>query len=47
MYHLMHEELARARIEQRLRPQRAEGIRRSARLISLQIRRSRRQGHAQ
>ncbi len=45
MYHVMHEELARERIEQRLRPRRVEGIRRSARLISLQIRRSRSDGH--
>lgn len=46
MYQVLHEELARAHIEQRLRPRKVEGIRRSARLISLEIRRSRRAGHS-
>ncbi len=46
MYQVLHQELARAHIEQRLRPRKVEGIRRSARLISLEIRRSRRAGHS-
>ena len=47
MYHLQHQDLARAEVERRLRTRPVEGIRRSARLISLEIRRSRRAGHAQ
>ncbi len=45
MYQSQHLDLARLQIEQRIRPRRVEGIRRSARLISLEIRRSRRPGH--
>ncbi len=47
MYQLLHEELAREHIERRLRPRRVEGIRRSSRLISLEIRRARRADHRQ
>jgi hypothetical protein len=46
MYQLLHQELAREHIERRLRPPKVEGIRRSSRLISLEIRRSRRAGHS-
>lgn len=45
MYQSLHEELARAkRAEHRARAERV-GIKRSARLISLEIRRQRRAGH--
>jgi hypothetical protein len=47
MYQAQHFELARQNVEQRLRPQRVHGIRRGARLIQLEIRRSRRSGHQQ
>jgi len=47
MYHLQHQDLARAEVERRFRTRKVEGIRRSARLISLEIRRSRRAGHEQ
>ncbi len=47
MYQLLHHELAREHIERRLRAHKVEGIRRSSRLISLEIRRSRRAGHSQ
>jgi len=47
MYQVLHSQLAREHIERRLRPRKPEGIRRSARLISLEIRRSRREGHSE
>lgn len=42
MYQIQHQDLVRRAVEQRVRPQRVLGVRRSARLISLEIRRSRR-----
>ncbi len=46
MYQPLHQELAKAKQAERLaRPERV-GIRRSARLISLEIRRQRRAGHS-
>ncbi len=45
MYDVVIQELARSHVEDRSRTRRVEGIRRSARLISLEIGRSRRVGH--
>lgn len=45
MYQAQHYELARQTIEHRLQPRRVQGVRRGARLIQLEIRRSRRSGH--
>ncbi len=45
MYDLIIQELARSHVEDRWRTRRVHGIRRSSRLISQEIRRSRQVGH--
>lgn len=45
MYHSLNPALAKQVIEQRARVKRVDGIRRSARLVSLEIWRSRQAGH--
>lgn len=45
MYDLIIQELARSHVEDRWRTPRVHGIRRSSRLISQEIRRSRQVGH--
>ncbi len=45
MYQAQHYALARAVIAQRVRPKPVQGVRRGARLISLEIRRSRQAEH--
>ncbi|MDQ2756598.1 MAG: hypothetical protein M3Y71_08545 [Actinomycetota bacterium] len=47
MYQAQHYELARHGVAQRHRMQRVHGIRRGARLIQLEIHRSRQVGHQQ
>ncbi len=47
MYEALHYELARQGVSQRQRTQRVRGIRRGARLIQLEIHRSRQSGHRQ
>lgn len=45
MNHVLSQDLARAHIESRLHQPQRSGLRRSARLISLEIRASRRRNH--
>ena len=47
MYQAQHFEIARHTVAQRQRTQRVRGIRRGARLIQLEIHRSREAGHRQ
>ncbi len=47
MYQSQHFEVVKAAVEQRVRPRPVSGVRRSARLISIEIRRSRRHNHGE
>ncbi|MEO8828689.1 hypothetical protein [Lapillicoccus sp.] len=47
MYQSLHFSVVQAAVEQRIRPRPVTGIRRSARLISIEIRRSRRANHGE
>jgi hypothetical protein len=43
MFHVLHEDLARAHVEERLRAERPQGVRRGALRIAQQVRVARRQ----
>ncbi|MEI2766108.1 MAG: hypothetical protein V9F82_10540 [Dermatophilaceae bacterium] len=45
MFEIVNPHVVRERHEQRVRPERIQGVRRGARLIQLEIRRARRAGH--